>query len=210
MRLWNADNAVASGRDSGRISRMEKIKTGVGSGEPGVREFETRSSPIASFSKSAFSLIEVTLAIGVIAFALVGIMALFPAATKAAQESQRETRATFIAAQIFSDLTTFSPTNAILGVSPELAQTPTVLRLDLSTNSTNAISYDEEGRFFATTSADSFETANSDAAFFTRVTIQTNNLPPGLSRVEVLVTAPASAPLTNRSRYPFVSLLRNR
>ena len=42
----------------------------------------------------AFSLIEIVLALGVISFAIVGIMGLFPVAMRAAQESQSETRAT--------------------------------------------------------------------------------------------------------------------
>ncbi len=155
-------------------------------------------------------MVEVTLALGIIAFALVGVMGLFPAATKAAQESQRETRATFIAQQIFGDLTAAEPTNAILSLVPELAVTSNILRLNLATNGTLALSYDEEGRLLRTNAPASFAIANPDAAFFTQVTIRTNDLPPGLSRVEVLVSAPAAAPLTNRSRYPFVTLLRNR
>jgi hypothetical protein len=85
-----------------------------------------------------------------------------------------------------------------------------VLRLNLATNSTNALSFDSEGSFLRTISPTSFPQPNPEAAaFITQVSVQTNNLPPGLSRVEVLVTAPGSAPLTNRSRYPFITLLRN-
>lgn len=167
------------------------------------------SRRFGSVKNSAFSLVEVTLAIGIIAFALVGIMALFPAATKAALESQRETRATFIAQQILADLTSGPPTNTFLGTSAELAISNNRTPLNLATNNTFVLAYTEEGRFLQTNAPQNFALPNPTASFLTKLTITTNDLPSGLSRVEVLVTAPASATETNRSRYPFITLLRN-
>ena len=57
-----------------------------------------------SQSRSAFSLIEVTLAIGVAAFCLIAVMGLLPVAIKIQQASVQQTKANAIIAQISSDL----------------------------------------------------------------------------------------------------------
>ena len=50
----------------------------------------------------AFSLVEVTIAIGIFAFVMVGVLGLFPTATKMRADSAVETRAVMIAQQLFS------------------------------------------------------------------------------------------------------------
>ena len=57
-----------------------------------------------SQSRSAFSLIEVTLAIGVAAFCLIAVMGLLPVAIKIQQASVQQTKANAIISQISSDL----------------------------------------------------------------------------------------------------------
>jgi len=57
--------------------------------------------PVAA---SAFSLVEVTIAIGIFAFVIVGIIGLFPAALRQRSDAALETRATMIAQQIFEGL----------------------------------------------------------------------------------------------------------
>ena len=52
----------------------------------------------------AFSLVEIVLAVGIISFALVGILGMFPVALDAATRSREETQAAFIARSIYSDL----------------------------------------------------------------------------------------------------------
>jgi prepilin-type N-terminal cleavage/methylation domain-containing protein len=54
--------------------------------------------------RAAFSLIEIMLAVAIIAFALTGILGLFPVAVGAASESQHETQAAIIARSIFEQL----------------------------------------------------------------------------------------------------------
>ncbi len=53
---------------------------------------------------AGFSLIEIMLAVAIIAFALTGILGLFPVAVGAASESQHETQAALIARSIFEQL----------------------------------------------------------------------------------------------------------
>lgn len=166
------------------------------------------------FSKqSAFSLVEVTLALGVMAFALVGIMAMFPMAMQAARESQQETRATFISQAIFSDLS--SGTNASarqLAIGTNLTSAQDRLAVNLASASQIVLGFDEDGLPVGTNSASGFTSGiqNPRWVYAAQVTISTNNLIPGLSRVEVEVTAPAAAARTNRTSYPFITLLRNR
>ena len=149
-----------------------------------------------SHSVKAFSLIEIVLALGIIAFALVGIMGLFPVAMKSAQESQRETRATHIAQQIFSDLRTGSPTNLLIGVASNLLPANTAL----SNSWSNTISFDVNGSLLGSGQ-------NANAIFLAQVSGTPNTPSPGLSRVQVDVEAPAVAATTNRSRYTFVTLM---
>jgi len=60
--------------------------------------------PKASRYRAAFSLIEIILAVAVIAFALTAILGMFPVAVGAATDSQRETQAALIARSIFDQL----------------------------------------------------------------------------------------------------------
>lgn len=82
-------------------------------------------------STAAFSLVEVVLAIGVVAFAIVAIIGLIPAGLSANHSSQGETRATQIAQDIFAALENqarplFSPTAPPLNTSAYINQQPTV------------------------------------------------------------------------------------
>jgi hypothetical protein len=52
----------------------------------------------------AFSLVEVTIAIGIFAFVIVGIIGLFPTALRMQSESSVETRASMIAQQVFDSV----------------------------------------------------------------------------------------------------------
>jgi len=159
--------------------------------------------------KRGFSLVEVVLALGVIAFALVGIMGLFPVALKSAQESQRETRATLIAQQIFSDLRTLNGTNRLLVRGPSAANASSlVTNFSLAANTNLILSYDADGNGrTGGISPGSFSAAFPDAAFLASVAVDTNTGIPKLSRVQATIEAPAAAPSTNRSKYPFVTLM---
>src|SRR2546423_12328016 len=81
-------------------------------------------------SRRAFSLVEVVLALGVISFALLAIIGLFPTALQSGRASIQETRANHLAQQIFSTLRSqaFSAANLSL-----LGENSTV---DLSTENT--------------------------------------------------------------------------
>jgi uncharacterized protein (TIGR02598 family) len=163
-------------------------------------------------AQAGFSLVEVTLALGVMAFALVGIMAMFPIAMQAGRESQQETRATFIAQAIFSELSAgTNATNRVLLTRIEPAGNRLTTNVNLANPASFAIMFDADGIPAGQRSVAEFSNSLSSPewVYATKVSISTNGLIAGLSRIEVEVTAPAAAPLTNRSRYPYITLLRN-
>ncbi len=70
------------------------------------------SSPVSrSKVASAFSLVEVVLALGVVAFAIVAILGAFPAALKTGHSAQDETRAAQIAQDILTSLASQAQTS---------------------------------------------------------------------------------------------------
>jgi type II secretory pathway pseudopilin PulG len=83
-----------------------------------------------------FSLVEVTVAIGIFAFVAVGVLGLLPAALKQRADSSREMRAVMIAEELFSSLQAApSITNVTLRDGPGLGagQNQTVNLLDTNT-----------------------------------------------------------------------------
>lgn len=152
---------------------------------------------------SAFSLIEVVLALAVIAFAITGIMGLFPVALKSAQESQRETRATFIAQQIFNDLKASPRTNLLIATGTNLlAPTSFVDPRPSFTNAwSNTVSFNLSGEPIGAGT-------NANAIYLASVSSTPNIPTSGLARVQVDVETPAQAAPANRSKYTFVTLMR--
>ena len=170
---------------------------------PGAKHL---TSPISKALSRGFSLVEVVLALGVIAFALVGIMGLFPVAMKSAQESQRETRATLIAQQIFSDLRVSSGTNRFV-ISGPAANNTNGLSLAFATNL--YLAFDANGAPLAPVAPTDFSNSYPDvsALFLANIAVDTNTGIPNLSRVQATVESPAAAPAANRSKFTFVTLM---
>lgn len=156
--------------------------------------------PLSTKPAPGFSLIEIVLALGIISFALVGIMGLFPVAMRSAQESQRETRAAQIAMQIFNDLKSAPATNTFIAKSTNF--TSPQVSVNLSQSSSNWISYSING----TPLSDG--TSAPDRAFLAEILVTTNTPMSNLARVQVTIEAPAmAADRTNRSKYSFVTLM---
>ncbi len=63
--------------------------------------------------RAGFSLVEVTVAIGIFAFVIVGILGLFPVALKQRSDSANETRAALVAKQVFESIESSASTNRI-------------------------------------------------------------------------------------------------
>ncbi len=72
--------------------------------ECGAWQSGNRSPETGEKSAAGFSLVEVTVAMGIFAFVVVGILGLLPAGLKLRAESAQETRAVIIAEELFSSV----------------------------------------------------------------------------------------------------------
>jgi type II secretory pathway pseudopilin PulG len=117
----------------------------------------------------AFSLVEVVLAIGVISFAIVAILGMFPVSSQTSHISQGETRATHIAEDVFAAISTQARTaaspaslnsaaavkQASTSAIPTASATPTVLsqNIDLTASHTYSLAADNDGNLTASYTA---------------------------------------------------------
>jgi uncharacterized protein (TIGR02598 family) len=159
--------------------------------------------------RGAFSLVEVTLALGVISFALVGIMAMFPVAMKTANDSNFETRALFIAQGILADLQSGSnPQARALSLMGDTSGIP----VDLQSQGEWFFALNEEGQpqEIASSGAWANGAPSPASTYLARVAVYPNpaDLSPLVSQVEVTVSAPSAAPLIRRTQYAFATLVQ--
>lgn len=155
-----------------------------------------------------FSLIEVALALGVAAISLTAILGLFPTAVETAREARRETRATFIAQSVLSDLRAGDPAAVRLKSGP--GDSDFTAAADLTTASgTKTLAFDDEGSPLAEVTAnfDAPVRSPADASYGARVAWEPAPSPSRLIRLTVTVETPLAAPAADRRRYPFTTLL---
>ncbi|MBW8863810.1 MAG: hypothetical protein JF609_02605 [Verrucomicrobia bacterium] len=149
-------------------------------------------------SHAGFSLIEIVLALGIISFALVGILGLFPVAVNAAADSQHETQAALIARSIFDQLeaTPNTPKRTIKPAKKYDDRSVPPVVIDLSKNdSAPPMGFDADG--FPLASAD-----DPSAAYKVNIAVTPITTPDyGLSQVVVTVNLHSVS-------YPFTALLR--
>jgi uncharacterized protein (TIGR02598 family) len=97
----NAVNHSQVGRRSATIPAMDPAIQIDGASPSLTTFYDMKQSQLES---EAFSLVEVTLALGVAAFCLVAVLGLLPTSLKTQQASIQQTTANSIISQIFSDL----------------------------------------------------------------------------------------------------------
>ena len=133
-------------------------------------------------------------------------MGLFPVAMKSAQDSQRETRATLIAQQIFSDLRVSSGTNRFVLSGPSASNTN---GLNLASQGNLYLAFNTNGIPLTTVAATAFSNSysNSSASFLANIAVDPNTGTSNLSRVQATIEAPAAAPSAARTKYTFVTLM---
>ncbi len=161
------------------------------------------SQPLCKASRSfgAFSLVEIVLALGIVSFAIVGIMGLFPVAMRSALESQRETRAAQIAQQIFSDLRSGKSGSTYLAIGTNIIDPSMRTNVNLKMPGVYQISYSDEGNPVG-------QNPPSPPLFRATVQITPDSPTPGLSSVQATIIAPASASSTNLASFMFSTLVR--
>lgn len=136
-----------------------------------------------------FSLVEVVLALGIIAFAIVGVIGMMPVAVKSAGDSMRETDATLIAKGIIAAIQAGEgPVRWVPGVDGGLNLA--------ASGATTEIPYRSDG-----VPGDDME------GYVARVMVDANTGQPSLSRVQVDIASPAAAPAERRTTNSFVTLV---
>jgi len=149
---------------------------------------------------SSFSLLEVVIALGVIAVGIVGVLAVFPTALQTGHSAQDETRAAHIGQSVFGSL--------VAGATSQFTAVPlppTSVSVDLTASSapTSPTLYaDNDGNLVP-------NSTNSAYAIF----IYTNNAVPGFTDpasanlVTVRVAWPANAPAANQTFRDYVRIV---
>jgi uncharacterized protein (TIGR02598 family) len=148
----------------------------------------------------SFSLIEIVIALGVIAVGVVGVLAVFPTALQTGHSAQDETRAAQIAQSVFGSL--------VAGATSQFNAVPlppTSLSIDLTASSAPTLPTlyaDSAGNLIP-------NSTNSAYAIF----IYTNNAVPGFTDpasanlVTVRVAWPANAPGANQTFRDYVRII---
>jgi Tfp pilus assembly protein PilV len=157
----------------------------------------------------SFSLIEVVIALGVIAVGIVGILAVFPTALQTGHSAQDETRAAHIAQSVFGSLVAGASSqfsNVQLPLYPSPSPVPTPLSINLTTGSgtTPAVTLyaDNDGNLIAN---------STNAAY--AILLYTNNTVPGFTdpasanQVTARVAWPANAPAANQTFRDYVRII---
>lgn len=125
------------------------------------------------FTNAAFSLVEVTLALGVAAFCLIAVFGLMPVGVQANRNATSQTAATNIIASVIADMrATTSSTSPQYGITFGTAKT---------------LYFDGAGQFTTSLGANSRY----------RMSITFSSSPVGLSYADVKATWPAAASSTN-------------
>lgn len=171
-----------------------------------------------------FSLIEIVLALGIISFALVGILGIFPLALTSARDSAAETRISFIAQSLLADIRatdTIAPssnpnTGTVRTASLFAGQSPNDLNnnssyqsISLNTSDIVYLTFDRTGQCLGgTVTLSDFETGKSGAVFIARIkSTFSPTAHAGNTHIEIRIEYPAAASGSDRKVHRFVTLL---
>jgi len=155
---------------------------------------------------------------GVIAFALVAIVGMFPVAMKASRESRDETHAAMISQFIIGQLRSQVSTNPTFAIEsdPTVASQNLVVNLKPPSVLRYHALYDDTGQPIRQATAAQFggSTAvpapfNERCAYQARLTVESETPIPGISQIKVDVVYPGTAPAEARKTNTFVTFIRN-
>jgi uncharacterized protein (TIGR02598 family) len=158
---------------------------------------------------AGFSLVEVTIAIGLFAFVLVGILGLYPAALRQRADAAHELRSTLIAQQVFEGVRAANSVTSALSSDYSIKwedadQKPSRLDylqgvvLGFSANGTTV------NHIFDSTNAwASADIGPPDQDITTKALVVASNVSPGLYALTLQVGYPANLPAANRRSQTF-------
>ena len=169
----------------------------------------------------AFSLVEVTIAIGIFAFVIVGVMGLLPAGMRMRADASAETRGVLISEELFAAVRA-APNLGSVTVRDGPAMLPRNNQTNSLTNGVVVIGYPSQTTVpFFLWGGDRNDVGTPDSAWVqgqmpagaianaidTLARLSATDLGGGLYRVNVEVRAPASIPLTNSRSSLFSTLI---
>jgi len=180
-----------------------------GTGTENRKPFTPPNKKLSPRFAPGFSLIEVVVAMGILTFALVGLLALFPVALQTAAESKSETRITQIAQSVFADLRA-SPLSAnVLIVGNDIQQSGNRQTVNFSTAQTHYIGYNADGTCVGALTVDNYNNGISGKGEFilklSSVPVTPSTIP-ALSTITLSVESPSTAPEANRQKVIFVTM----
>ncbi len=173
--------------------------------------------PVKKRSSQGFTLVEIILAIGILAFSLSAILALFPVAINTARDSRQETTITQIAQSILADLHLAENGTARIfstGFNPTDEEAYQDLPLGEAGGVSVFTGYTANGRPWTSPLNNALYengmTGAPDPPLFVARVTATFNTPdhPGLTRIDIEIGATAVAPRDSRQNYTFVTLIR--
>jgi len=152
---------------------------------------------------SAFSLVEVVVALGILSFAVVAIAGILPMAFKSSQIIMQDTDAALSAQKIISEIQAGAGANRVIITNPN-GDTRNI-NLLWHANTNNYLEFNQNGEVnsFASSSP-----PNTSIAFYAQISVFTNTGMSNVSRLQVDITAPAAAPPERRITNSFVTLLK--
>lgn len=167
-----------------------------------------------------FSLVEIVIALGVLSFAVIAIIGMFPVALSESKDSRNETRAAAIAQLIFGQLRTHNPIQKAvpIGLDPSATMTGTNGNYNMplqapNSTTTNTIwnGYDDNGQPVRRITKSDYEgvTTPTNITYKVRVRAMPNQPAAGLARVIVEVTYPPTLEETKRNKKTFSLLMPN-
>ena len=173
-------------------------------------------------SRYAFSLVEVVLALGVISFAIVAILGVFPLGLSTSRSAQDETRAPQIAQTILASLAsqTFDAVSLKLYDADGIQNGSVDMDLGAQTGinpSLNGLSANNNGEIFLITPDDPPKFLSPyppplDTAAIYAITLLFNNAPTGFdagfaNQATLTVAWPATAPAANQTKRNYTRIL---
>jgi len=171
---------------------------------------ETRN-PKQQTGSPGFTLIEIVLAIGILSFALVGILGLFPVALETARESKEETMMAQIAQSIEADIRRADGATAeVLATGFNPADAAARRNLTLNAPGELFLAFGANGRPWATQpSSSQYATGLRGPDYLARITtLYDPPEHPDLCRIDITVESPAGAPEAARKKLTFTTLKR--